>query len=622
MCGIAGLIDYGNNWVVDENSLRQMAQALQFRGPDQEGYCFQNNPNFTFGLAHKRLSILDLSEAGRQPMWNSEKSSVITFNGEIYNFPALKIRLEKEGATFSSSSDTEVILVAYEFWGIEKLLNELEGMFAFTLVDIEKCTVFIARDRFGEKPLYYHEKNKFFAFSSDIRSFQSLGISKEIDLHALGYFFSEMSTPINSSIYSEIKKLPPASYIQLTAQGSELKEYWRLNYKEKTTLSLQETIAHSEVLLEKAVQKTLLSDVPVGCFLSGGLDSSLVSLYAAKNYSTQLKTFSVGFEYESFNELPYARAISKQIGSEHNEIILNPSDLSIVDDLLKEYGEPFADSSAIPTYYVSKFAGNSVKVALGGDGGDEVFAGYRTYNQGLRMQQWYNKRYLNLPLTVLKKLTHSEKATYLSGVMKKDPVTLASALYRNMGFAPVDLKELLNDKLFFEAPKREHEQAVLKALGETHDVFDVLLHASIKTRLVNDYLVKTDRASMFNSLELRTPFLDKDLIEFSSSLPYDFIMHGGENKYITKKIAEKHFSKELIYREKQGFGIPIGQWMKNVWKNQFEEVVFEKQDIVPLNYTYIEKIWREHLSNQKDHSHRLWIIYVFHSWIKNEYLEA
>jgi asparagine synthase (glutamine-hydrolysing) len=343
-------------------------------------------------------------------------------------------------------------------------------------------------------------------------------------------------------------------------------------------------------------------------------------LFAAKNYPTQLKTFSVGFEYESFNELPYARAISKQIGSEHNEIILNPDDLSIVDDLLKEYGEPFADSSAIPTYYVSKFAGKSVKVALGGDGGDEVFAGYRTYNQGLRMQQWYKKRFLTLPLTVLKNLTRSEKVTYLAGVMKKDHVTLASALYRNMGFSQGTLKELLNDKLFFEAPKREHESAIIKALGETNDVFDVLLNASIKTRLVNDYLVKTDRATMFNSLELRTPFLDKDLIEFSSSLPYDFIMHGGENKYITKKIAEKHFSKELIYREKQGFGIPIGQWMKNVWKNQFEEVVFEKQDIVPLNYTYIEKIWREHLSNQNDHSHRLWIIYVFHKWIKNEYL--
>jgi asparagine synthase (glutamine-hydrolysing) len=553
-------------------------------------------------------------------MWNTEKNTVIAFNGEIYNFSSLKIRLEKEGATFSTSSDTEVILVAYQYWGIKKTLHELEGMFAFTLVDLKRQTVYVARDRFGEKPLYYHSKNNFFAFSSDIRSFHSLGISREIDLHALGYFFSEMSTPIEHSIYKEIKKLPPANYLEISKDGTLQKEYWRLNYTEKTTLSLQETIAHTEVLLEKAVQKTLISDVPVGCFLSGGLDSSLVSLFAAKNYPTQLKTFSVGFEYESFNELPYARAISKQIGSEHNEIILNPDDLSIVDDLLKEYGEPFADSSAIPTYYVSKFAGKSVKVALGGDGGDEVFAGYRTYNQGLRMQQWYKKRFLTLPLTVLKNLTRSEKVTYLAGVMKKDHVTLASALYRNMGFSQGTLKELLNDKLFFEAPKREHERAIIKALGETNDVFDVLLNASIKTRLVNDYLVKTDRATMFNSLELRTPFLDKDLIEFSSSLPYDFIMHGGENKYITKKIAEKHFSKELIYREKQGFGIPIGQWMRAEWKNQFEEVVFEKQEIVPLNYTYIEKIWKEHLMNQKDHSHRLWIIYVFHKWIKNEYL--
>ena len=620
MCGIAGIVDFENNLHVDEKILRQMAEALKYRGPDQEGYVFQNVSNFSFGLAHKRLSILDLSDAGRQPMWNAEKNCVIAFNGEIYNFPSLKSRLEKEGAAFSTSSDTEVILVAYHYWGIEKMLHELEGMFAFTLVDLKRQTVYVARDRFGEKPLYYHSKNNFFAFSSDIRSFHSLGISREIDLHALGYFFSEMSTPIDSSIYSEIKKIPPANYIQLTKKGIELKEYWNLNYKEKTKLNIQEAVDQTEVLLEKAVQKTLLSDVPVGCFLSGGLDSSLVSLYAAKNYSTQLKTFSVGFEYESFNELPYARAISKQIGSEHNEIVLNPDDLSIVDELLKEYGEPFADSSAIPTYYVSKFAGKEVKVALGGDGGDEVFAGYRTYNQGLRMQQWYNKRYLHLPLTALKNLIRSEKATYLAGVMKKEPATLASALYRNMGFSQGDLKELLNDKLFFEAPKLEHEQAILKALDQTDDVFDVLLHSSIKTRLVNDYLVKTDRATMFNSLELRTPFLDKELIEFCNSLPYDYIMCGGENKYITKKIAEKHFSRELIYREKQGFGIPIGHWMKNVWKNQFEEVVFEKQAVIPLNYAYIEKIWREHLSNKKDHSHRLWIVYVFHKWIKNEYL--
>jgi asparagine synthase (glutamine-hydrolysing) len=613
MCGIAGIIQFDNTFQIDENLLRKMSAPLQFRGPDQEGYIVEKKSDFTFGLAHKRLSIIDLSEAGRQPMWNEEHSHVIVFNGEIYNFQKLKTQLQKENVKFETSSDTEVILKAYANWGIEKTLNSLEGMFAFTLVDTNNRKVYVARDRFGEKPLYYHAKQNMFAFSSDIRSFKSLGISSELDLHALGYFFSEMTTPIAHSIYKEIKKLPPANYLEITKDGMLQKEYWQLNYKEKSVLTLPETIEQAEFLLEKAVQKTLVSDVPIGCFLSGGLDSSLVSLFASKNYSSQLKTFSVGFEYESFNELSYARAISKQIGSEHNEIILNPDDLSIVDDLLKEYGEPFADSSAIPTYYVSKFASQSVKVALGGDGGDEVFAGYRTYNQGLRMQEWYNKRFLNLPLSLLKKLTHSEKATYLSGVMKKDPITLASALYRNMGFSENALKELWDNELFYEAPKREHEKAINKALDETNDLFDVLLHSSIKTRLVNDYLVKTDRATMFNSLELRTPFLDKDLIEFSAGIPYSFLMKQGENKYITKKIAEKYFSKELIYREKQGFGIPIGEWMRKEWKKTASEVILSNNTEIPLSLKYIEKIWNEH-QNGINHSDKLWSIYIYQKW--------
>jgi asparagine synthase (glutamine-hydrolysing) len=620
MCGIAGIIDFGNKFQLDESLLRQMAEPLKFRGPDQEGYTFQNEKDFSFGLAHKRLSIIDLSESGRQPMWSKDGKVVIVFNGEIYNYKEIKKELEIIGQVFISNSDTEAIIYAYQYWGISKTVEKLEGMFAFVIVDLEEQTTFIARDRFGEKPLYYHLDKQFLAFSSDIRSFKTLKINQTIDLHALGYFFSEMSTPVANSIYEEVKKLPPSNFIEFNKNNFKIEEYWKLNYKEKTNLSLQESIAESENLIEKAVQKTLLSDVPVGCFLSGGLDSSLISLFAAKNYDSKINTFSVGFEYESFNELPYARAISKQIGSKHNEIILNPNDLGIVDSLLKEYGEPFADSSAIPTYYVSHFAGKSVKVVLGGDGGDEVFAGYRTYNQGLRMQEWYNRNWLKLPLNLISKLPNAQKANYLSGVMKKDVSVLASALYRNMGFSQLALKELLNEELFYTAPKKEHESIVYNALKMDDDVFDVLLNASMKTRLVNDYLVKTDRATMFNSLELRTPFIDKTLVEFANSLPFDYLMHGGVNKYITKKISEKYFTKELIYREKQGFGIPIGEWIREGWKKHFEEIIFEKQDVIPLNYKYVEKIWNEHLSLQKDHTHRLWCLYVFHKWIKNEYL--
>jgi asparagine synthase (glutamine-hydrolysing) len=620
MCGIAGIIDFSSSIQIDENLLRQMAEPLKFRGPDQEGYTFQNHSNFSFGLAHKRLSIIDLSESGRQPMWSKDGDVVIVFNGEIYNYPIIKKELQLLGQVFASTSDTEAIIYAYQHWGITKTLEMLEGMFAFVIIDLKKQTSYIARDRFGEKPLYYHFDEQFFAFSSDIRSFKALKLQQTIDLHALGYYFSELSTPIENSIFEEIKKLPPSNFIEFDRKTFQKHEYWRLNYKNKTALTLEESIDQAEILIEKAVQKTLLSDVPVGCFLSGGLDSSLISLFAAKNYGSPINTFSVGFEYESFNELPYARAISEQIGSKHNEIILNPNDLNIVDTLLNEYGEPFADSSAIPTYYVSHFAGKSVKVVLGGDGGDEVFAGYRTYNQGLRMQQWSNRSLLKLPLKLISKLTKVEKANYLSGVMEKDISVLASALYRNMGFSQNALRELFNDELFYNAPKKEHEGKIIDALQNDDAVFDVLLSASMKTRLVNDYLVKTDRATMFNSLELRTPFIDKSLVEFANTLPYDYIMHDGINKYVTKKISEKYFTKDLIYREKQGFGIPIGQWMREGWKKQFEEVIFDKQDVIPLNYTYVEKIWNEHISRQKDNTDKLWSVYVFHKWIKNQYL--
>jgi asparagine synthase (glutamine-hydrolysing) len=616
MCGIAGVIDFSNKLTINENLLREMAIPLVHRGPDQDGYALFKDSIFSFGLAHKRLSIIDLSDSGKQPMWSADGRIVLTFNGEIYNYLEIKNKLQLSGCLFSSTSDTEVIIHAYLVWGIEKTLKLLEGMFSFVLVDLSSQTSFIVRDRFGEKPLYYYYEKGQFSFSSDIRSFKSLDVPLSLDLHALGYYFAELTTPVDDSIYLEIKKLRPASYLVLTQQGLKQERYWEIAYKEKNSLRLSENVEKAEYLLEKAVNKTLISDVPVGCFLSGGLDSSLVSLFAAKKYDTQIKTFSVGFDYAEFNELPYAKKVAKQIGSEHNEIILNSNDLSIVDRLLEEYGEPFADSSAIPTFYVSKFASENVKVVLGGDGGDEIFAGYRTYNQGLRMQQWYNKKFLSTPFRVLKSITNSKKVAYLNGVINKDVPTLASALYRNMGFSDSGLKELFNHKDFYNASKIEHEKAIKEGLKVSDDVFDVLLHGSIKTRLVNDYLVKTDRASMFNSLELRTPFLDKDLVEFASTIPYKHLMHGGVNKFVTKKIAEKHFSKDLIYRKKQGFGIPVGIWMKNEWRSNFEEVVFEEQDWIPLNYKFVNKIWKEHLDGQKDHTHRLWALYVFHKWVK------
>jgi asparagine synthase (glutamine-hydrolysing) len=432
-------------------------------------------------------------------------------------------------------------------------------------------------------------------------------------MHALGYYFSELSTPIEHTIYSQIQKLPPASYAEYEGGNFQIKSYWSPDYRFKNNITYTQSIMKAEKLLESAVQKCLQADVPVGCFLSGGVDSSLVALYAAKNYGEQLETFSVGFEYESFNELPFAKIVADKIRSKHNEIILNPNDLKIVDDLLREYGEPFADSSAIPTYYVSKFASSKVKVALGGDGGDEIFAGYRTYNQGLRMQHWYNNQVLKQIIPFSNKIVKHEKLNYLSGIYNKSIPVIASALYRNMGFSASELQKLIPDTQFYHAPKEEHERIVKDAINYSKDIYDTLLFASIKTRLPNDYLVKTDRASMFNSLELRTPFLDKNLIEFTQGLSYKIIMKGGTNKYITKKIAERYFPKEFVHRQKQGFGIPIGEWMRKEWKKTAAEVILSGNSRLPLNTKFIEQIWDEHQAG-KDHSHKLWSIYVFQKW--------
>ena len=613
MCGIAGIVSHSPHPLICGNIIQSMGEPLKFRGPDQDGLVLENTPGLHFGLTHKRLSIIDLSDAGRQPMWNKEKSIVTVFNGEIYNFLDLRGELKQSGCDFISNSDTEVLIQAYGKWGIEKTLEKLEGMFAFCLIDVKSKKTIFARDRFGEKPLYYSLQKDCVGFSSDIRSFRSLGLSDDLDLYALGYYFSELSTPINQTIYSQIQKLPPASYAVYENNNFQLKSYWSPDYRFKANLTLKQAVDQTEKLLEMAVQKCLQADVPVGCFLSGGIDSSLVALFAAKNYGDHLQTFSVGFEYESFNELPYARIVADKIKSNHHEIVLNANDLIVVADLLNEYGEPFADSSAIPTYYVSKFASEKVKVAIGGDGGDELFAGYRTYNQGLRMQQWYNNPWLKRVIPRLNKLVKHEKTAYLSGIYDKSIPVIASALYRNMGFSREELKKLMPDARFYNAPREEHERIVEQAQEYSNDIFDTLLFASIKTRLPNDYLVKTDRASMFNSLELRTPFLDKNLIEFTQSLSYTTLMNNGVNKYLTKKVAERYFPGEFVHRQKQGFGIPIGDWMRNEWKKTAVEVILSNNSRLPFNSQYIEQIWNEHQAGS-NHSHKLWAIYVFQKW--------
>lgn len=614
MCGIAGFVFFDDNKGIDTDGLQRFADCLKYRGPDEEGYEIGRAASYTLAFAHKRLSIIDLSPTGRQPMKSPSGNSIIVFNGEIYNFQTVKSKLQAAGRQFRGTSDTEVILQAYEEWGIDKTLAEIEGMFAFALFDYTTQKTFIARDRFGQKPLYYRIFGNNIAFSSDVRSFETYFTDLTLDEYALQYYFQELSTPIHNSIWQQVKKLLPGHVAEFSAKGFSVKQYWDFNFSKKVHIPLEEAIERAEHLLLQSVQRQLIADVPVSTFLSGGVDSSLITAMAAKLYNRKLSTFSVGFKYEEYNELPYANVVAEQYQTDHHQIVIEPDVIDIAANLINEYGEPFADSSMIPSYYLSKFAAQHSKVILGGDGGDELFAGYNSHNQAARMEEWYAKKYLHPAFWLGSKLKLHPKFAYLNGIAQQDVSTVASALYRSMGFNSNNMNELFG-KRFTHAMEKEYEKAIADAQKVAPTIFDQILYGSNKTRLVNDYIPKVDRASMYASLEVRSPFLDKDLVEFTSTLPYTQLLHGGVNKYITKKIAEKYVPHHILYRKKMGFAIPVGEWFKNDLKPQLYDVVLgQKQTLVDINYTYVEKIIKQHLSGEANHKDKLWTLYVFHIW--------
>ncbi|MDA9894026.1 asparagine synthase (glutamine-hydrolyzing), partial [bacterium] len=573
MCGIAGIVTFNNSVSITNRLLKKISYPNKYRGPDNYGVYIKALSDFSFGFSHNRLSIIDLSDNASQPMQSLSGRYVITFNGEIYNYKTLRKVLASEGTTFKTKSDTEVLLNAVEKWGIDNCLDRIDGMFAFAIFDLKKKELILARDRFGEKPLYYSKANNFIAFSSDIRSFNHLPIDKTINKHSLGYYFSEMCTPIENTIWNEINKVPPSNYISISKNKSISQEYWNLDYRKKINLSSEDIIRKSEALIENSVKKQLTSDVDVGCFLSGGVDSSLITYYASKFSPKKLKTFSVGFKDQKFNELPFAKIVSDKLNTDHHEIIIDIKSLSLINNLIEEYGEPFADVSAIPTFYITNFAGNHVKVALGGDGGDELFGGYNTYSQAWRMQQWINFKLSHRLINTSFKLFNSTKIKYLKGIISRDPSVIGSSLFRSIGFSNKEIFELTNDLKLSSAMENEHYNIVNNAYYFTENIFDTILHGSIKTRLVNDYLVKSDRASMFNSLELRSPFLDRNLQEFISKLHYQSLLKNKNKKFITKKILSKYFNQKFVNRTKQGFEMPIAELIRGSWKKDIEEVL-------------------------------------------------
>lgn len=622
MCGIAGIADFNS----DPASLRQIDKMVPFlaeRGPDDEGmWC-----DYNIALAHRRLSILDLTPYGHQPMHDNDKRAIITFNGEIYNFKEIRKELQDLGFVFKSTSDTEVLLNGYLAWGTDTILKKTNGVFAFALYDFYQKKLILGRDRFGEKPLYYRFSEKRILFSSDIRSIWAIEPDLTIDRESLSYYLSELSVPQPKTIWNEIKQIKPAHYLQIDISKKTIveKRYWELLCEKKIDFSLDEILEQLESRLIKSIISRTVSDVPYGCFLSGGIDSGLIVALLAQNSNQRVKTFTVGLPFQGDeNEAPAAKHLAERYNTDHTEIIAEPDIINSLPQLLEYVGEPFADSSLLPTFFVSREIAKTVKVALSGDGGDEAFGGYHDYSWAYLSEQHiknnpnyilrrtiinnYNKALYKLKLTSIN-YGHYEDYYKCAGSLK---------LHRYMGFLPGNLeifsKEFVGEHCSFTMNYLDQQWLIHKHFSDMETYY----HAALDTRLLNDYLVKVDRASMKNSLEVRTPFLDHSLIEFAASIPVDTFMQQGIQKFLLKKLASKHVNPEIFSKKKQGFGIPVGLWLKNDLKAFAGDILFtgrlESRKI--FNFAVINKLWNEHQSGKADHKDRLWSLICLELWFE------
>ncbi len=615
MCGITGGIWWQGNANITQQTLQRMAQPMQFRGPDAEGLFIHQHQSVTLALAHKRLSIIDLSADGNQPMRSQSEQTIIVFNGEIYNYKPLRAELQQAGRTFRTHSDTEVLLEGFEQWGMEQLLAKIDGMFAFVLYDFATSTAYMARDRFGKKPLYYYQDNQQLIFSSDIRSFDALPLPRTLNLHAFGYFLSELATPRYESIYQEIKRVPHAHFLTVNANGATTKQYWKLDYRTTCQLSRTEILDKTDELFTKAVEKRLVADVNVAAQLSGGIDSSLVVAKMAQLAGKPVATYSVGFDDEQYNELPFARQVAQRYATDHHELMMKPSDVSILHDVILEYGEPFADVSMLPSYLISKFISKTEKVVCGGDGGDELFSGYHSYYVTHKLEKVRGFAWASPLADLAAKVAPTYRTQFLARLLRLAKQPEWTLINRNMGFSPSELQQLAPDTpVVAQALEREHRDIWQHYEGVNESLLKKVLRASLDTRLLSDYLVKVDRATMYASLEMRSPFLDTHLAEFAMTLSSEQLMSPHGNKSVLKQLAERYLPHEVIYRNKKGFGVPIDSWFRKELRPQFEAVVLDgKQSLVKLNYDFIRQILERHAAGE-DHTHKLWALYVWHVW--------
>jgi len=625
MCGICGKISFNKNSKITEALLRDMCATLRHRGPDDEGI-YLSEGNARAGLGHRRLSIIDLSQAGHQPMSNEDGTIWLSMNGEIYNFPELREALEKKGHRFKSRTDAETILHMYEDKGTD-CLKEFRGAFAFAIWDSKKNRLFIARDRVGKKPLYYSYRNQTLTFASEIKAIlKDPEISAQVNRPAITDYLSYGYTPTPETMFRGIMKLPPAHMMVYENDTLKIERYWRLDFSKKLILSEAEYQHRIMDLLEEATRIRLISDVPLGTFLSGGIDSSAVVYLMSKINTSPVKTFSIGFEEQSHSELKYAKIIANTFGTEHHEYIVKPKAIELLPKLVWHYDEPYADSSALPSYYVAKMTRQEVKVALNGDGGDEDFGGYERF-MAARFAELFRKLPEALRNSIIKlfinRIPESLEFKHFATRFKRF-MTMASKPYRERHynwvsiFRDAEKKNLFSDVFKKEISSRNSFHYINNTFEEctSKDIVDRVMFTDIETGLLNDLLVKMDIATMANSLEGRSPFLDQKVMEFAASMPSNLKIKGTRLKYILKKALTKALPEEILSRGKMGFGIPVDNWFRGELKKYAYEILMSEQ-CVKRGYFKKENIKRmldDHSDGNNNYGARIWTLLNLELW--------
>lgn len=619
MCGIAGIVAPSTR-EIDLGAAKGMQDLLHHRGPDGEGMYADDG----VVLAMRRLAIIDVA-GGQQPIHNEDKTVWVVFNGEIYNFAAIRDQLIALGHTFTTNSDTEAIVHAYEEWGTD-CPNAMRGMFAFAIWDKLKKRLFIARDRVGKKPLLYCQRGDTLIFASEFRAMLAHpAVSREIDPVAIHHYLSFMCVPAPFTAYRDIRKLEPGHSLIWENGRVAIQRYWSLDYAKKRAIS--EADAADEVLriLRESVRLRMIADVPVGAFLSGGVDSSAVVALMAEQSSQPVKTFSIGFDESGYDELAHARRVAQRYATDHYEFVVRPDALAVMPILIDHYGEPYADSSAIATYYVARETKQHVTVALNGDGGDEAFAGYRRY-AAMKAAAWLQR----LP-SVIRRPVRRMTASFSSA---GNPRTRAGEIRRfaNAAFLPRrmaymrlvsafddEAKSRLYTTEFAQQVSASPSAAVLEPwIDQPLSTTDALQHTDVMTYLPNDLLVKVDIASMAVSLEARSPFLDHELMEFAASLPSEMRLHRLTTKFVLKKALRSIVPAENLHRKKMGFGVPVASWLRRELRPMVNELLSPARIIRRrlLDPTEVRQLVDEHLAGSRDWTNQLWTLLMLELWFE------